>query len=137
MYFKRMEDSGSHSEQSEQTAELLGQESAGRFWDVSKEKQLSVNARGNSLFLDADIKVMISPTTIKHHQIKPDRYNWNSHCVHCFLFERAPDQQKSHSLCHLLESLFVPLDDFPQKSFQFIQLQPATNCRDGNHFVSA
>lgn len=35
------------------------QESVGRFWDVSKENQLSVKARGNSVFLDAHIKVII------------------------------------------------------------------------------
>lgn len=35
------------------------QQSAGTFWDGSKENQLPVKARGNSLLLDADIKVMI------------------------------------------------------------------------------
>lgn len=39
----------------------------GRFWDVSKEKQLSVKTKGNSLLLDVDIKVMIHLKQDKSH----------------------------------------------------------------------
>lgn len=66
-----------------------------------------------------------------------EQYIYNALCLFLFCV-RITNQHKLHSLSHLLGSLPPPpLHDSSQKSFQFIQLQPATNCRDENHFVSA